>query len=115
VHIDHFIDIPEDLTAHLAEVVRRIGRAIQQEYSPLRVGLVVHGFGVPHAHFILVPQQDEHDITSGRFAVVEDGVVRFRHGIIPGLGREELDQHAARLRSRVQLLDSPSRRRPEHD
>ena len=100
-HIDHFIDLPEDLTAHLANVTRRVARAVQQEYSPLRVGVVVHGFGVPHAHFIIVPQHHEDDITSGRFAVVEEGKVRFRHRIIAEQSREELEKEATRLRTRI--------------
>ena len=102
IHIDQFIDVPEELLAHLAKVTRTVGRALQDEYSPLRVGMVVHGFGVPHAHFILVPQHDVYDITSGRFAVVENGEVAFRHRLVPALSRKELDRHAERIRSRVE-------------
>lgn len=100
-HIDHFIDIPEELLAHLTKVTRSVGRALQSEFAPLRVGMVVHGFGVPHAHFILVPQHDVYDITSGRFAVIEGGEVEFRHRLIPEVPREQLDQHASRLRVRL--------------
>ena len=100
-HIDHFIDIPAELLAHLVEITRSVGRAIQDEFAPTRVGLVVHGFGVPHAHFILVPQHDATDITSARFAVVEDGEVAFRYDLIPELSREQLDQCAERIRDRL--------------
>lgn len=100
-HIDHFIDIPPELLAHLARVTGSVGRALQDEFTPIRVGLVVHGFGVPHAHFILVPQHDANDITSGRFAVVEDGEVAFRYRLIPELPREQLDQYAERIRERL--------------
>jgi histidine triad (HIT) family protein len=100
-HIDHFVDIPKDLTTHLALVTQLIGRALQEELSPRRVGMIVHGFGVPHAHFILVPQHHEHDITSGRFAAVEGGEIVFRHRRLPELPREELDRHAERLRARI--------------
>lgn len=100
-HIDHFIDIPDDLTEHLARVVRVVGRAMYEEYSPLRVGLIVHGFGVPHAHFIVVPQHHEDDITSARFAEVGGGQVVFRPGRIAELPRGELDKHAERLRTRI--------------
>jgi histidine triad (HIT) family protein len=101
VHVDHFIEIPTDLLAHLIEVVRRVARAVQDEFAPIRMGIVVHGFGVPHAHFILVPQHDADDITSGLFAVVEDGEIVFRHRRIPELPRDQLDQHADRLSRRV--------------
>ena len=100
-HIDHFIDIPAELLAHLAKVTASVGRVLQDELSPIRVGLVVHGFGVPHAHFILIPQHSANDITSARFAVVEDGEVAFRGGLIPELPREQLDQYAERIRERL--------------
>ena len=45
-HIDHFTDIPDDLAAHIMVVAQRIGRRMREELSPLRVGMVVHGFGV---------------------------------------------------------------------
>lgn len=106
-HIDHFIDIPSTLLAHLTEVTRRVGRALQAEFQPLRVGMVVHGFGVPHAHFVLVPQHDPYDITSARFAEVEEGEVIFRpHLTIPKAPRSELDAHADRIRARVDSLES---------
>ena len=58
---------------------------------------------MPHAHFILVPQHDVYDITSGRGAVVEDGEVAFRHRLIPEVPREQLDQHASWIRARLSL------------
>jgi histidine triad (HIT) family protein len=54
LHIDHFTDIPDDLAMHMMVVGQRIGRKMMQVFSPKRVGLVVHGFGVPHAHLILI-------------------------------------------------------------
>ena len=56
-HIDHFCDLPDDLAAHILLVAQR---AIRRTLRPRRVGLVVHGFGVPHAHLLVVPQ---HEVT----------------------------------------------------
>ena len=42
--IDHWLDVPADLQAHLFEVSRRIGQAQMQALRPERIGLVVAGF-----------------------------------------------------------------------
>ena len=53
-HVDHFCDIPDD--AHILLVAQRLSRSIRRTLSPPRVGLVVHGFGVPHAHLIVATE-----------------------------------------------------------
>jgi histidine triad (HIT) family protein len=65
-HLDHFCDLEDDLSAHLCVVAQRLSRNLRERLAPKRVGWVVHGFGVPHAHLIVVPQHEESDIVSGR-------------------------------------------------
>ena len=96
-HIDHFSDIPNDLAAHIISVTQDLSRAVRERLNPLRVGLVVHGFGVPHAHMIVVPQHTPTDITSGSFARLDDGKITFSEEHIPLASRAELDQLAAAL------------------
>jgi histidine triad (HIT) family protein len=55
--IDHWIDLPPDLAAHLWEVAGHIGRAQRAAFSPRRVGVVVVGDEVPHAHIHLIPME----------------------------------------------------------
>ena len=97
-HIDHFTDVDEQSASEIMRAAIRIGRKIMEEFQPLRVGMLVHGFGVSHAHLILVPQHDPNDITSGRFASIEDGKIVFDLRNIPQPERAELDEHACRLR-----------------
>ena len=97
-HVDHFTDVDEQSASEIMRAAIRIGRKIIEEFQPLRVGMLVHGFGVPHAHLILVPQHDPNDITSGRFASIEDGKVVFDLRNIPRPERAELDEHARRIR-----------------
>ncbi len=96
-HIDHFSDLPDDLAGHIFAQSHRISREIRAKLNPARVGLVVHGYGVAHAHMIIVPQHDEHDITSARYAKVEGGKLIFSVRNIPLARREELDRIAALL------------------
>jgi histidine triad (HIT) family protein len=53
--IDHWLDLPPDLNAHLFEVARRIGQGVQQTFQPTKVGLMVAGLEVNHVHLHLVP------------------------------------------------------------
>ncbi len=48
--IDHWIDMPAELNARVFEVARVVGQAMQRAFSPTRVGLLIAGEEVPHAH-----------------------------------------------------------------
>lgn len=97
-HIDHFTDIPDQLAAHIMVIAQRIGRRMREVFQPLRVVMVVHGFGVPHAHLILVPQHSPTDITSARFASIEDGRIVYSTRNVAVPQRSVLDDHARRLK-----------------
>jgi histidine triad (HIT) family protein len=60
--VDHWIDLDPALLAHLTEVSRRIGRALQHGFGSKKVGLIVAGLEVPHAHIHLVPIEAERDL-----------------------------------------------------
>ena len=105
-HADHFTDLDEDLAAHLMRVSHRLARRVQQVFPCERVGFVVHGYGVPHAHLLIVPQNGPHDITSGRFARVQDGKVVFSLDGVQRPTRDTLDAHAATL-AQKQAGDDP--------
>ena len=53
--VDHWIDADPDLVAHLFEVTRVIGVAQRQAFGCARVGVVVAGYEIPHAHIHVVP------------------------------------------------------------
>jgi histidine triad (HIT) family protein len=53
--IDHWIDMPPELAAHVFAVAHRIARAQQDAFGCDRVGIIIAGYEVPHAHVHLVP------------------------------------------------------------
>ena len=53
--IDHWIDLPGDLAAHLFAVAQRIGKAQQRAFSCDKVGLIIAGYEVPHTHLHVIP------------------------------------------------------------
>jgi diadenosine tetraphosphate (Ap4A) HIT family hydrolase len=55
--VDHWIDASSDLVGHLFDVAHRIGRAQKEAFNCARVGLIVAGYEVPHAHIHVIPTE----------------------------------------------------------
>ncbi len=100
-HIDHFSDLPDALAAKVLTVAQRLARRLREVSKPPRVGLLVGGFAVPHAHLHVVPMLDGHDLTSQNYAKVEDGKVVYDIAHIPPAAPEALAEMAARLRNQA--------------
>jgi histidine triad (HIT) family protein len=66
--VDHWIDVDDDLNAHLWTVAKIIGGALQEAFQPSRVGVLVVGEEVPHTHVHLVPF---HELGQMSFANVD--------------------------------------------
>jgi histidine triad (HIT) family protein len=96
-HIDHFTDISDELAQRIIVVAQRIGRRMRTVFPLERVGFLVHGYGVHHAHLIIVPQQGPHHLTSDRFARIVDGRIVFDLSRVPAASRSTLDEHARLL------------------
>src|SRR5262249_24030653 len=62
-HINHFMDINDKLAARIIKVGQRLSRKIRERIKPDRVGYVVAGYGVAHAHLIVIPNYHANDIT----------------------------------------------------
>ena len=53
--VDHWIDLDPALNTAVWSVAQRISRALDSIYHPTKVGVLVVGEEVPHAHVHLVP------------------------------------------------------------
>lgn len=93
-HIDHFCDLPDDLSCQIITQAQRLSRNLRARLKPQRVGLVVHGYGVEHAHLVVVPLNEANDITSARHLRVEDGQIKYGVEHLPVPTRQELDELA---------------------
>ena len=60
--IDHWIDVPEDLAAHLMRVAHAIGRGVRAAFGAPRVGLIIAGFEVPHTHLHVIGMRSMRDL-----------------------------------------------------
>lgn len=63
--VDHWVDLPADLLAHVMQVAATIGRAQRTAFGSQRVGLIVQGFEVPHAHVHVFPTSSIQDFEMG--------------------------------------------------
>jgi histidine triad (HIT) family protein len=53
--IDHWIDMPPDLAAHVFAVAQKVAQAIQRAFRPEKVGLSIVGLEVRHTHLHVSP------------------------------------------------------------
>jgi histidine triad (HIT) family protein len=101
IHIDHFSDIPDDIALEIYALTHRLLRAVRKAVRPERAGLVVHGYGVAHAHMVIVPQHEENDIVSGRQVAIEGGEIVFTMKNLSVVSHEELEETASLIRSEL--------------
>lgn len=86
--VDHWIDLPAGRWAHLNEVVRAVGQAVQRAFDPARVGTVIAGFEVPHVHVHVFPTQEMDDFDFRRAdsdpdpAAMDDAAERIRRALV---------------------------------
>lgn len=88
-HIDHFMDLDDALSSHILSIAQRIARKIKDTLHPYRVGYVVAGFGIPHAHLHVQPMWEEHDITSQRYLDLTQTPPIFNIQVLPILSEED--------------------------
>lgn len=55
VEVDHWLDVPPQLAAHLFLVAQKIGHAQKAAFRSPRVGLIIAGEEVPHTHLHVIP------------------------------------------------------------
>lgn len=63
--VDHWIDLDPETLMHLSAVAARIGKAQMTVFGAQRIGVMVQGFEVPHAHLHVFPTStpDDFDLT----------------------------------------------------
>src|SRR5689334_2011980 len=88
--IDHWIDVPAELTAHLFQVAQHIGQAQEAEWNPRRIGVLIVGEEIPHVHVHVVPINQPNELT---FAHADRSA-----------SPESLDDAAERIRTRLRAL-----------
>ncbi len=80
---DYLFDLEDDLLAGMTVFAKKIAVAMKKAISCQRIGVVVLGLEVPHAHIHLIPMQSEADVnftnpklklTNDEFAAIADRI-----------------------------------------
>ena len=61
--VDELFDLDEESLSHLIIFSKKVATALKKSVDCIRVGVMVAGLEVPHAHIHLVPMQSEGDLT----------------------------------------------------
>ena len=85
--VDHLWDVDDELYQHLTMVAKKIALAMRQAYDYPRIGQILEGFGVPHAHIHLLGLSESFEATMTEH-------VANKHTATP----EELTQEADKIR-----------------
>lgn len=85
--VDQWTDAPPELAAHLFAVSRAVGRAQRAAFACERVGLIIAGYEVPHAHVHLIPTTDMSQLSFANAAA--------------SVEREEIESAAAAIRTHL--------------
>ena len=83
--VDHWVDASPELASHLFRVTHAIGLAQRAAFACERVGVVVAGYEVPHAHIHVVPTSSMSELSFANAAAHVD--------------RDELERAAAAIRT----------------
>ena len=63
-HVADFYTLDKKNYTTLLLVVQKLSKRVKRTMRPKKVGIIVAGFDVPHAHIHIVPMNRYHDITS---------------------------------------------------
>lgn len=64
--VDHWIDLEPALLHHVMSVAQEVAKAIQAAFRPVKVGMVIAGIEVRHAHVHLAPINAVRDLDFAR-------------------------------------------------
>ncbi|HMQ79788.1 MAG TPA: HIT family protein [Ignavibacteria bacterium] len=99
IHIDHFIDLPSELACHILLTAQTLSNNLMKTLKPLRIGYLVHGFGVPHAHLNVIPLNSPNDIVSIKQLKIINEEIIDDITLLPQPTRSELDKIASELKN----------------
>ncbi|EKD91005.1 MAG: hypothetical protein ACD_30C00052G0023 [uncultured bacterium] len=66
-HTEYYFDLPEETLKEMVAVQKKLANAIKKAFNPKsgKVGVIVAGLEVPHAHLHLIPMDEMEDLNFG--------------------------------------------------
>ena len=85
--VDHWVDLKIDESQHLFTVARQIAQAQRAAFPCDKVGMIIAGYEVPHAHIHLIPTTNMSQLDFANAAA--------------SASREELEEAAEAIRNQI--------------
>jgi histidine triad (HIT) family protein len=63
IEVDHWDDVPEEYFNHMWRASQFVAKILKSKLGCVRVGVMVAGFEVPHAHIHLIPSNSMEDLS----------------------------------------------------
>jgi histidine triad (HIT) family protein len=65
-HTDYIFDLNDQEYSELMLKAKEIAKILKKKLNPKRVGMAIEGFGVPHVHIHLVPENKGNELNPER-------------------------------------------------
>ena len=91
-HVNNAFDIEDELYIKIQMLVKKMAHATKKAFNPIRVGMMVSGMEVPHAHFHVVPINESNDVSSKK--AIEGTSFKF--------DTQTLDEHAQKIKQNLE-------------
>jgi histidine triad (HIT) family protein len=85
--VDHWVDLKSDESQHLFTVAHQIAQAQRAAFPCEKVGMIIAGYEVPHAHIHLIPTTNMSQLDFANAAA--------------SASREELEEAAEAIRNQI--------------
>ena len=66
LEVDELFEAPADLLSGILPFAQMVAKAVKKSVPCKRIGVIVAGFEVPHAHIHLIPIQEEGELSFSR-------------------------------------------------
>ncbi len=66
VEVDHWDDVPDEYFNHMWQTARLVAKLLKSKLGCARIGVMVAGFEVPHAHIHLIPSESMGDLAMNK-------------------------------------------------
>jgi histidine triad (HIT) family protein len=63
MEVNYYFDLDDDYLSHLNLFAKKVAKVLDQEIDCLRVGVMIAGLEVPHAHIHLIPINSISDLS----------------------------------------------------
>ena len=85
--VGNFYELPDNYYREIFETAKNISKALKLVTSATKIGLALHGFGVPdHAHVHLIPLHNFDDMDQGKAHFeTEEKMLEMQNKILNGL------------------------------